>query len=390
MNTDRYTLFDTAIGACGVAWRDGIVTGVQLPESDADATRVRLGERFPTAREQRAPATIRRAITAMTALLDGKRRDLGAIALDLARLPPFQRRVYEAARAVPPGVTVSYGEIAKRIGAPGAARAVGQALGRNPFPIIVPCHRVLAAGGKPGGFTAAGGTSTKLRMLAIEGAHSLALPLADTRIFDFDIETAIDHLRDTDLRWGRVIDTIGPFRMELKPTGSVFSALAEAIVYQQLHGKAAATIHARLCALFPRGAGPTPARLMTIDDAVLRGVGLSRNKLLALRDLAAHSLAGEIPSLAKIARMTDDSIIEQLTAVRGIGRWTAEMLLMFRLGRPDILPVDDYGIRKGYAVAFGKRALPAPRELARQGARWAPYRTIASWYLWRAADGARV
>jgi methylated-DNA-[protein]-cysteine S-methyltransferase len=386
MGAQGYTLFDTAIGCCGIAWEAAHVVGVQLPEGSAHATRRRMLERFPGAGETAAPARVRHAIGGMTGLLRGERADLGRVALALDRVPPFHRRVYVAARDIPPGHTVSYGELAARIGAPGAARAVGQALGRNPFPIIVPCHRVLAANGKPGGFTATGGAATKLRMLAIEGAMPAARATDDAGP-GFDLREATAHLRACDARLGRLIERIGPCRLELKPTASLFAALAEAIVYQQLHGKAAATIFGRVCALFPR-AQLTPARLLSLPEDALRAAGLSRNKLLALQDLARRSVAREIPTVAALAAMADDEIVERLCTVRGIGRWTVEMLLMFRLGRPDVLPVDDFGIRKGFAVAWGKREMPAPRELARYGERWAPYRTVASWYLWRAAEQA--
>ena len=184
-----------------------------------------------------------------------------------------------------------------------------------------------------------------------------------------------------------MIDAVGPFRMQLKQTPSVFVALAEAIVYQQLTAKAAGTIYARLCALFPRGeAGPTPEQILRASDEKLRSAGLSRPKLLALRDLARRAKAGEIPTLAEARAMEDAALVERLTEVRGIGRWTVEMLLMFRLGRPDVLPADDYGIRKGFAAAFRKRALPAPRDLEKRAERWRPYRTVASWYLWRVLE----
>ncbi len=175
--------------------------------------------------------------------------------------------------------------------------------------------------------------------------------------------------------------------MQLKSTPDLFVALAEAIVYQQLSGKAAATIYARLCALFPRAhEGPTPRQILRATEERLRSAGLSRTKTLSLKDLARRTAAGELPTLAETRKMDNDAIIERLTAVRGIGRWTVEMLLMFRLGRPDVLPVDDYGIQKGFAAAFKKRELPSPKEVARRGERWKPYRTLASWYLWRAAE----
>jgi methylated-DNA-[protein]-cysteine S-methyltransferase len=179
MSGRGFTLFDTAIGRCGIAWAARGIVGVQLPEAHVAATRARLARRFPDAREATPPAHIRDAADAITALLRGERRDLSPLVLDMDGVPPFHRRVYEAARAIPPGSTRTYGEIATGLGEPGSARAVGQALGQNPFAIVVPCHRVLAAGGRAGGFSAAGGVTPKLRMLAIEGARrkaQLALP----------------------------------------------------------------------------------------------------------------------------------------------------------------------------------------------------------------------
>jgi 3-methyladenine DNA glycosylase/8-oxoguanine DNA glycosylase len=196
-------------------------------------------------------------------------------------------------------------------------------------------------------------------------------------------------VRASDAALARVIDTVGPFRMQLKKTPSIFAALAEAIVYQQLHAKAASTIFARVCALFPRAhEGPTAEQILRASDEQLRSAGLSRAKLLWLKDLARKAKGGAIPTLAEVHRMADDEIIGKLTGVRGIGRWTVEMLLIFRLGRPDVLPADDFGIRKGFAITYRKRELPAPKHLEAHGARWKPYRTVASWYLWRAAERA--
>jgi len=381
-----YALFDTAIGKCGIAWGGRGVVGVQLPEAREAETRTTLLRRFPEAREAPPPPDVAAARDGIIELLSGKGADLTVISLDMAEVPAFHRRVYEAARAIPPGATLSYGDIAARVGSPGAARAVGQALGRNPFALIVPCHRVLAAGGKVGGFSANGGIVTKLRLLAIEGAEASGrFGLLDGE--GFDARAALEHLGAADPSLQRLIDEVGPFHLRRVPAPSVFGALAQAIVYQQLTGKAAATIHARVLALFPRAhKGLTPQHILGASDAKLRGAGLSQAKLLSLRDLAKRTAAGEIPELAEIHRLADEEIVARLTKVRGIGRWTAEMLLMFRLGRPDVLPADDYGIRKGFARAFGKRALPAPKDVLKRGERWRPYRSVASWYLWRAAD----
>ena len=205
-------------------------------------------------------------------------------------------------------------------------------------------------------------------------------------VLGFDPSTAVEHLRNSDATLAHVIDSVGSFRMERAEKPSIFHALAEAIVYQQLTGKAAATIFARLCALFPGARdGLTADQILAASDEELRGVGLSRSKLLSLRDLARKTANGEIPTRSEIDRMEDEAIIERLTQVRGIGRWTAEMLLIFHLARPDVLPADDYGVRKGFALTYD-RELPSPKDLAAFGARWKPYRTVASWYLWRVVE----
>ncbi len=402
-----FALFETVIGRCGIAWGERGILGVQLPEGREADTRARLRQRFPDADESTTPPVdVQVAVDAMSALLRGESRDLSAITLDMNGVSPFYRRVYEIARTIPPGATISYGDIATQLGVPGSARAVGQALGRNPFAVIVPCHRVLAANGKLGGFSANGGITTKLRLLTIEGAHAARASANGSDgasangngsgtpslfdgdgVFGFDPDVAIAHLRAADAKLARAMDRVGPFRMTLKTTPSIFVALAESIVYQQLTGKAAATIFARVRALFPRAhEGPTAEQILRVSDEKLRGAGLSRSKLLSLRDLAQRAVNGEIPTLAEVHRMDNEAIIERLTEVRGIGRWTVEMLLMFRLGRPDVLPVDDYGIRKGFAIAFNTRELPTREALEKRGARWQPYRTVASWYLWRVVE----
>jgi methylated-DNA-[protein]-cysteine S-methyltransferase len=171
MSAFGFALFDTAIGNCGVAWSERGIIGVQLPEGSECGTRSRVQRRFPAAREQVPPAPVRRVIGDIVALLAGERRELNDAVLDDEAVPGFHRRVYAAARTIPPGAVMSYGEIAKRLGDRTLAREVGEALGQNPFPIIVPCHRVMAAGGKMGGFSAPGGVRTKLRLLSIEGAQ---------------------------------------------------------------------------------------------------------------------------------------------------------------------------------------------------------------------------
>ena len=220
-----------------------------------------------------------------------------------------------------------------------------------------------------------------------------------TRKPPYDSDAAVAALSAADPKLARLIERAGPFTVRLASQQSPFEALAESIIYQQLHGKAAATIHARMLASFEPLCGignhPSPQHLLDCPNEQLRAAGLSKNKMLALRDLSAKTLDGTVPTLAAIKKMPDEDIIEHLTQVRGIGRWTVEMLLIFRLGRPDVFPVSDYGVRKGFALTFGKLKptdkvtpldLPKPEEMHLRAKRWAPWRSIASWYMWRACD----
>lgn len=194
------------------------------------------------------------------------------------------------------------------------------------------------------------------------------------------------HLRASDPVLATLIDRVGPFALELNPAASLFEALLRSIVYQQLHGKAAATIHGRVLAKLARHGGPTPGALARATDAALRGAGLSGNKLLAVRDLSAKCREGTVPSLKQAARLGDAELTARLTAVRGIGPWTVDMLLIFYLGRPDVMPTGDFAIRLGFKKLFRKRKDPTPESILKHARRWQPYRTVASWYLWRSLD----
>lgn len=204
----------------------------------------------------------------------------------------------------------------------------------------------------------------------------------------FDAASALRHLRRADPALAAVIRRTGRCGLAPRMRGTPFEELLEAIVYQQLSGKAAGTIHGRVCALFPASRGISPAALLDTPDEALRGAGLSRGKLAAARDLAVKTLEGLVPAARELRRMPDDEIVARLTAVRGVGRWTVEMLLIFRLGRPDVLPIHDLGIQKGFRATYRTRQLPKPPRIERYGERWRPFRTVASWYLWRAADAA--
>jgi DNA-3-methyladenine glycosylase II len=195
---------------------------------------------------------------------------------------------------------------------------------------------------------------------------------------------AHDHLALDPVMAGLIVRH-GKLRLR-RSTTEPYEALCEAVVYQQLHAKAAATIFGRVVDRIGAGSFPSPSRLLEAPDEALRAAGLSRNKLAALRDIARHAADGRLPSRAACASLSDSALIARLTGIRGIGRWTVEMFLMFHLGRPDVLPVDDLGVRKGFQSAYRKKEPPAPKALAAFGERWAPYRTYAAFYLWRAAD----
>jgi DNA-3-methyladenine glycosylase II len=197
---------------------------------------------------------------------------------------------------------------------------------------------------------------------------------------------ALRHLRRVDPVMAELIRQSGPFTLAPVRRRGPYEALVRAGAHQHLTGKVAETILGRLVMLYGGDDYPTPEQLLATPDRFLHGVGFSRAKTAALKDIAAKTLDGSIPPRRSLARMKDEAIIQRLVMTRGVGRWTVEMFLMFTLGRPDVLPVDDYGLRFGYQIAYRKRVLPKPRVLARLGEIWAPYRTTASWYLWRAVD----
>ena len=202
----------------------------------------------------------------------------------------------------------------------------------------------------------------------------------------YDWARALVHLRRRDRALKRIIGVVGPRKpSRLGSAQTPFATLLRSIVYQQLSGKAADSIHGRLLDLFP-GRRPSARALLALDDSELRAAGLSRSKVLSVRDLATRAAARRLPSRRALDAMDDEAIVERLTEVRGIGRWTVEMLLIFTLDRPDVLPVTDLGIRRGFMVCRGTGALPEPSDLLAHGEIWRPYRSVASWYLWRASE----
>jgi DNA-3-methyladenine glycosylase II len=202
-------------------------------------------------------------------------------------------------------------------------------------------------------------------------------------------KAAMQHLSQADARFAALIRRVGPPGLRVERGRELYEALIRAIAHQQLHGKAAEAILGRFIALYPGEVFPGPDRVLDTADDALRGCGFSAAKLLAVRDICAKTIDRTVPTRRQAARLSDAELIERLTAIRGVGRWTVEMLLIFTLGRPDILPVDDFGVREGYRVLFGLDIQPKPRALADLGLAWAPHRSMATWYLYRAVEEAR-
>ncbi len=198
---------------------------------------------------------------------------------------------------------------------------------------------------------------------------------------------AINHLRRADVTLARLIKQVGPCPPLAPRRGTApWQALVRSVTYQQLNGRAAETIFARFLALFPDTKFPTPEQIVAAPDETLRSAGLSRAKTAAIKDIAAKTIAGVVPERRAIARLSDAEVIARLTTIRGVGPWTVEMLLMFTLGRPDVLPVTDYGVRSGFARVYGLKELPTPKALLAHGECWRPYRSVAAWYFWRALE----
>ena len=204
----------------------------------------------------------------------------------------------------------------------------------------------------------------------------------------FDLTAAVRHLSEQDEILRLLIAEVVPFQIDVADSQSPYEVLLESIAYQSISGKAAATIYGRIKALGTNGRPPSPEQMLNIPSRKLRTAGLSGAKVLAMKDLAKKALDGTVPTHDEALKLSDDELVERLVSVRGIGAWTVEMFLIFRLGRPDVLPIHDLGVKKGWSVAYGKKHMPKPKELLKFGERWRPYRTVASWYMWRAFERA--
>jgi 3-methyladenine DNA glycosylase/8-oxoguanine DNA glycosylase len=207
-------------------------------------------------------------------------------------------------------------------------------------------------------------------------------------ILSFDLAEATQYLAERDEHLKHLIEETAPFQLKIEAAQSPYETLVEAVTHQSISGKAAATIYDRVKALSSTGRAPSPQEMLKLRKPVLRKAGLSGAKILAMKDLAQKTIEGIVPSFEEALKLSDEELVERLVSVRGIGAWTVEMFLIFRLGRPDVLPIHDLGVKKGWAITYGKKYMPKPKELLAFGERWRPYRTVASWYMWRACQRA--
>ena len=369
-------IFNTPLGPCGLAWTGKGIDALELPGEDTERTRERLVTRVartsgPRPVLARPPQAVRELAARIRRHLNGRADSFADVALDLARARPYARRVYATLRQTPPGEVLTYGELAQTTSPRTGARAIGRLVGANPIPLLIPCHRVIAANGRLGGFSAPGGADLKARLLFAEGV-----------MLNRRLAPAIAHLRRVDPTLRRIIARVGPCPLEPEPVANAYASLLEAILYQQLAVKAAATIASRVQALTPGPDYPSPSKMLALKPTQLRRAGLSRQKISYVKDLAARVADGRL-RFSRLKGMDDEAAIAALSEVRGIGRWSAEMYLLFHLGRLDVLPVDDLGFRKGVQQTYALKQLPGQEQLKKLGERWRPYRSIATWYLWQ-------
>ena len=368
--TAGWTSLDTTLGPLAFSWTPDGLQRLILGEAPDPAT---FAPGLPRVARPRRP--VARVASLLRAHLKGRNQDFATVPVDLSGLSPFARRVLAELRQVPPGNTITYGELATRAGRPGAARAVGRMMATNPVPVVVPCHRCLAADGRLTGFSTAGGLLHKAWLLQLEGY-----------VFDPEHAAGLRHLSRRDPVMRGLIKSCPPFRPLPDRPQSPWDNLLTAIIHQQLAVKAGRTIAARVRALTPGPRYPTPEQMLVFGEAELRAVGLSGQKTSYVKDLAARVLDGHL-QLNRLRRLDDEQVIAQLTQVRGIGVWSAQMHLIFHLGRLDVLPTGDLGLQIAAARAYGvaeKHATPA--QLEELGRQWRPYASMAAWYLWRSLD----
>jgi DNA-3-methyladenine glycosylase II len=378
-----WLIFPTVLGHCGISWCAKGVTAFLLPETMSIRIQQELqsltGINKPVLT---LPAWMRVLVQQVKLHLKGQPQDFSTVPVVIDQATDFMQAVYKEAQRIPSGEVISYAQLAERLGKPGAVRAVGTALGKNAIPLIIPCHRIITTSGKIGGFSANGGVAAKEILLACEGVNLEKPRLLATAA---QWRAGVQYLqRNKPL--AKIIKRLGLFPFKPKQNADPLQVFVSAIISQQLSTKVAATILQRVNALVEKNGKPCAKTILATDDEVLRAAGLSYMKVSYLKDLAQHCVDGKFPTLEQVREMSDEQIIRLFTQIRGVGRWTVEMYLIFDLGRADVFPGDDYGIRKAIAQLYDLPELPAAKQMVQYGEQWKPYRSVAALYLWRLLD----
>ncbi len=375
----RFCFFESVLGRCALVWSaEGVIRNF-LPFESPSETKNEVFKEFPEAMETSLNKEMKKVVSKLKFAISGAKVDFDDVLINKSNWSPFNKKVFECAKSIPIGSTTTYGLLAKSIGHPNAFRAVGTALGKNPVPIIIPCHRVLGANGSLRGFSASNGVITKQILLRLEGCRD------QTFFLDYDpIESSI-FLAKSDSRLAKIIKLIGPPSISPPQKVQIFDSLSKAIISQQLSVKAAQSISRKLILECGKKNGNLDfEQIFKARNEKLKACGLSENKVHYLKELAKYARDKHLPSGEQLKCLSDSEVVHSLTKIKGVGKWTAEMILIFQLGRADVLAVDDLALRKGHGILLGKKNHESSRdELQTYARRWRPYRTAACWYLWR-------
>jgi len=369
--------FITRICPITLSWNETGLTDVRLHA---------LSEHVPPTSPDGRPEWVRHLAADLVAHMNGECRDFTSVPIDYEPVGDFSRQVYEELRTVPAGQTVTYSELAARVERPLAARAAARAMATNRWPMIVPCHRVLRSGGGLGGFSGANGIASKAQILKAEGVSVAVPPAGDVAgsIFaPYMWDVAVHSLSTRDSRFADIARKVAGQQLTQSLPGNPFAFLVRTVCYQQLAGAAARTIFGRLEAQL--NGRITPESVLLASRGELASAGLSASKTATIIGLAEAVQMGTL-QVETLSQLPYDELKATLTSYKGLGPWTVEMFAIFHLGLPDIFSPSDLGVRKALARLTGKAGLPSVEEAKRIGNRWKPFRTVATWHLWRSLD----
>ena len=377
----KFYLFNTRIGYCGLCWKRDQIIAFYLPESNPRVLAAKIAMKVQGAIEAEPTNTVLRATNIINQYLNGHKPNFDSLNLTVELATSFENSVYIELRKIPFGKLSTYSLIAQKIGRPKATRAVGTALSKNPFPIILPCHRVLSSNEKLSGYSAPGGLTMKLAFLQFENIYL-------KRYQSWNLFTAAETLSHRDKALSKIINSVGLPKIDFLGQSSLLTYLVSLIVAQQLNTQVAKVILSRLFSRFAKNGKLNDSNLYLAKNSDLRKCGLSQRKIITIKEISKLHLENCLPSKRAMLKMSDSEIYSVFSSVKGIGRWTVDMLLMNFLGRPDILASSDLGVRKGFALLKKSSSNNAANQsqLENYASRWSPFRSAACWYLWRSLE----